>query len=74
MTRWFSIIPVLALLTGCAKQPTIKSGVDLEQLIKGKSRTTADRQEALPNTYYELTAWTGMMEKHLRRSLRLRAR
>jgi hypothetical protein len=59
MTRLFSILPVLALLTGCAKQPTIKSGVDLEQLIKGKGRATADRQESIPNTYFELTAWTG---------------
>jgi hypothetical protein len=59
MMRLFSVLSVLALLTACARQPNIKSGVDLEQLIKGKSQAPADRQEAIPNTYFELTAWTG---------------
>ena len=59
MTRIFSTLSVLALLAGCAKQADIKSGVNLEELIKGKGRATPDRQEAIPNTYFELTAWTG---------------
>jgi hypothetical protein len=58
MTRFVPLFSVLALLTGCATQPAIKSGVDLDQLIKGKSQAVADRQEAIPNTYFELTAWT----------------
>jgi hypothetical protein len=59
MTRLFPLVSALALLSACAKQPTVKSGVDLEQLIKGKSLATADSHEAIPNTYFELTAWTG---------------
>jgi len=49
----------VTLLVGCARQPAVKSGVDLEQLIKGKSPAAADSHEAIPNTYFELTAWTG---------------
>lgn len=59
MARLFPFLFALTLLTGCAKQPTVKSGVDVEQLIKGKSQATADSHEAIPNTYFELTAWTG---------------
>lgn len=33
--------------------------MDLNQLIKGKSKVLPDRHEAIPNTYFELTAWTG---------------
>jgi hypothetical protein len=28
-------------------------------MIKGKSKALPDRQESIPNTYFELTAWTG---------------
>ena len=59
MSRIFSALSVLALLAGCAQQANIKSGVNLEELIKGKGRASPDRQEAIPNTYFELTAWTG---------------
>jgi hypothetical protein len=59
MARVFSLLFALTLLAGCATQPTVKSGVDLEQLIKGKSQAIADSHEAIPNTYFELTAWTG---------------
>ena len=59
MTRLFTLLSALALLAGCARQPPVKSGVDLEQLIKGKSPAAADSHEAIPNTYFELTAWTG---------------
>jgi hypothetical protein len=59
MTRLLPLLSVLALLTGCATQPVIKSGVDLEQLVKGKSKIPPDSHEAVPSTYIELTAWTG---------------
>ena len=73
MSRIFSALSVLALLAGCAKQADIKSGVNLEELLKGKGRATPDRQEAIPNTYFELTAWTGVTEKLHRQSPQRRA-
>ena len=63
MTRLLPLLSVLALLTGCAQQPVVKSGVDLEQLIKGKNKIPPDSHEALPSTYVELTAWTGDSSK-----------
>jgi hypothetical protein len=59
MTRLVPLLFTLALLIGCARQPTIKSGADLDQLIQGKSQAPADSHEAIPNTYFVLTAWTG---------------
>jgi hypothetical protein len=38
MTRLVPLLFTLALLIGCARQPTIKSGADLDQLIQGKSQ------------------------------------
>jgi hypothetical protein len=62
VTRFFPLT-ALALLTGCATHPSIQSNVDLDQLIKGKSKALPDREEAIPNTYSELTAWTGDSSK-----------
>jgi hypothetical protein len=62
VTRFFPLT-ALALLTGCATHPSIQSNVDLDQLIKGKSKALPDREEAIPNTYFELTAWTGDSSK-----------
>jgi hypothetical protein len=64
MTRLLPLLSVLALLTGCGKQPVVKSGVDLEQLTKGKSKVPADSHESLPSTYFELTAWIGDSSKN----------
>ena len=51
-------------VNGCAKQPTVRSNVDLDQLINGKSKALADRHEAIPNTYFELTAGTADNDKN----------
>ena len=57
MTKHLPMVLALALFTGCTKGPTVRSGVDLEQLIKDKNRVPPDSHEAITNTYFELTAW-----------------
>jgi len=55
LTAWL----VLLVVNGCANQATVRSNINLEKLIKGKSKALPDRHEAIPNTYFELTAGSG---------------
>ena len=58
MAKFLPMLVALVFLTACSKRPAVKSNVDLETLVKGKSQSLPDRHEAIPNTYFELTAWT----------------
>ena len=57
LTRGLPIIAIFLFLGACSNKPTIKSDVDLERLVQGKAKVLPEAHEAVPGTYFELTAW-----------------
>lgn len=57
LTRVVQAVVLLLVLGGCSNKPAIKSDVDLERLIQGKAKVPPEAHEAVPGTYFELTAW-----------------
>jgi len=55
--RFAPALIVVTMLAGCAQKPVVKSDVDLQEIIQGKTKVLPERHEVGPATYFELSAW-----------------
>jgi hypothetical protein len=61
--RCIAWVGLATLFTACSSKPIVKSDVDVDQMIQGKTKVTPEQHEAVPATYFELAAWTNDLNK-----------